>query len=274
MLQIKKKKQPKKMNPEMQDIDLMEELDYYQRTPVKKKIDQKVLITAAFLLILIAGLLFSPLFAVKEITAEGAKHYTTSQLAEMIGLSKGDNLIFFGKSKAAKTLKKDPYIEKAKVSMKLPDTMVITVTERKVRGYVPYMGAYLYIDEAGRVLDVQDSCPEALPLVKGLEFGHFTKGEVIPVENEKALDVVLQISQLMEKYELLDLVVEIDVSNPENIYAYVNQVQIVMGSMENGDTKIRYMAEIMHTIPEEDRGVLDLSTLDDPHGTVVFRYLT
>ena len=111
-------------------------------------------------------------------------------------------------------------------------------------------------------------------LVKGLAFGNFTLGEVIPVENPEALDVVLNISQLMEKYELLDLVVEIDVSNPKNIYAYVNQVQIILGDMENGDTKIRYMAEVMKTIPEEDRGTLDLSELDKPNGTVVFRYLT
>lgn len=78
----------------------------------------------------------------------------------------------------------------------------------------------------------------------------------------------------MEKYELLDLVVEIDVSNPKNIHAYVNQVEILLGEMENGDTKIRYMAEIMKTIPKEDRGTLDLSALDKPGGTVVFRYLT
>ena len=273
MLHIKKKKQPKKAKQEMIDIDLMEELDYYQKKPVKKGIDQKVLIGIAFGLVIVAGLLFSPLFAAKEITAEGASHYTTSQLAEMIGLSKGDNIIFFGKSKAAKALEKDPYIEEAKVSMKLPDTVVIQVTERKVRGYVPYMGAYLYIDEAGRVLDVQDACQEALPLVKGLQFGHFTKGEVIPVENPDALAVVLHISQLMEKYELLDLVVEIDVSNPENVYAYVNQVQIHLGDMENGDMKIRYMAEIMQTIPKEDRGVLDLSQLNNSGGAAVFRYI-
>ena len=136
------------------------------------------------------------------------------------------------------------------------------------------MGSYLYIDETGRVLDVQEACHETLPVVKGLAFGSFTLGEVIPVENPEALDVVLNISQLMEKYELLDLVVEIDVSNPKSIYAYVNQVQIILGDMENGDTKIRYMAEVMKTIPKEDRGTLDLSELDKPNGTVVFRYLT
>ena len=158
--------------------------------------------------------------------------------------------------------------------MRLPDNIVIEEKERKVRGYVPYMGAYLYIDEAGRVLDVQEACREALPMVKGLAFGNFTLGEVIPVENPEALDVVLYISQLMEKYELLDLVVEIDVSNPKSVYAYVNQVRVILGDMESGDTKIRYMAEIMKTIPKEDRGTLDLSELDKPNGTVVFRYLT
>lgn len=269
-----KKKKSKKQNKQMIDIDLMDELDYYQKPKPKKGMDQKVVIGAALAVVLVIGLLLSPIFALKNIATEGASHYTTAQLCEMIGLSEGDNILFFGKGKAAQTLEKDPYIADAKLSMRVPDTIVIEVKERKVRGYVPYMGSYLYIDETGRVLDVQEACHEALPLVKGLIFGSFTLGEVIPVENTEALDVMLHISQLIEKYELLDMVVEIDVSDPDNIYAYVNQVQIILGDMENGDTKIRYMAEIMKTIPKEDRGTLDLSELDKPHGTVVFRYLT
>ena len=269
-----KKKKSKKQNKQMIDIDLMDELDYYQKPKQKKTVDQKVMIGAGLAIVLVIGLLLSPIFALKNIAVEGANHYTAAQLCEMIGLSEGDNILFFGKGKAAQTLEKDPYIADAKLSMRVPDTIVIEVKERKVRGYVPYMGSYLYIDEAGRVLDVQEACHDALPLVKGLSFGSFTLGEVIPVENTEALDVMLHISQLIEKYELLDLVVEIDVSNPDNIYAYVNQVQIILGDMENGDTKIRYMAEVMKTIPKEDRGTLDLSELDKPHGTVVFRYLT
>ena len=258
----------------MYDIDLMEELDYYQKPKPKKGLDQKVVIGCVLGLVVVIGILLSPVFALKSVAAEGASHYTAEQLCAMIGLNEGDNILFFGKGKAAQVLEQDPYIADAKLSMRVPDTIIIEVKERKVRGYVPYMGSYLYIDEAGRVLDVQEACHEALPVVKGLAFGSFTLGEVIPVENPEALDVVLQISQMMEKYELLDIVVEIDVSNPKSIHAYVNQVQIIFGDMENGDTKIRYMAEVMKTIPEEDRGTLDLSELDKPNGTVVFRYLT
>ena len=136
------------------------------------------------------------------------------------------------------------------------------------------MGSYLYIDEEGRVLEVAGSCRDALPLVKGLKFDSFTEGEILPVQNTDALAVILEISQLMEKYELLDEVVEIDVSKPKDIYAYVNQVQIHLGNMTNGDMKIQYMQQIVKTIPKEDRGILDLSGLDNPKANVTFRYLT
>ena len=86
--------------------------------------------------------------------------------------------------------------------------------------------------------------------------------------------MILEISQLMEKYELLDEVVEIDVSKPKDIYAYVNQVQIHLGNMTNGDMKIQYMQQIVKTIPKEDRGILDLSGLDNPKANVTFQYLT
>lgn len=269
-----RKKRQQKKSQQISDFDLTEEIEHYQKKPQRKGVNQKVVIALVLVVVVLACALFSPLFAVKKIKVQGANHFTTSALCEMIGLSKGDHLLLFGKSKAEKTLMKSPYIAQAKLSARLPHTMKIKITERKVRGYVPYMGAYLYIDERGRVLEVADSCKDALPLVRGLQFDSFTEGEILPVKNTKALDVVLTISQLMEKYELLDLVVEIDVSKPKDVYAYVNQVQIHLGDMTNCDMKIQYMEQIIKKIPEEDRGVLDLSTLNNSKANVTFRYLT
>ena len=269
----RKNKQQKK-SQEMLDIDLMEEIGYYQKKPQKKGLDQKIVIALVLVVVVAACMLFSPLFSVKKIEVEGASQFTTSELCEKIGLSKGDNLLLFSKGRAEKTLEKSPYIASAKLSAKLPHTMKITIKERKARGYVPYMGSYLYIDEEGRVLEVAGSCRDALPLVKGLKFDSFTEGEILPVQNTDALAVILEISQLMEKYELLDEVVEIDVSKPKDIYAYVNQVQIHLGNMTNGDMKIQYMQQIVKTIPKEDRGILDLSGLDNPKANVTFQYLT
>ena len=256
-----RKNKRQKKSQEMLDIDLMEEIGYYQKKPQKKGLDQKIVIALVLVVVVAACVLFS-------------SQFTTSELCEKIGLSKGDNLLLFSKGRAEKTLEKSPYIASAKLSAKLPHTMKITIKERKARGYVPYMGSYLYIDEEGRVLEVAGSCRDALPLVKGLKFDSFTEGEILPVQNTDALAVILEISQLMEKYELLDEVVEIDVSKPKDIYAYVNQVQIHLGNMTNGDMKIQYMQQIVKTIPKEDRGILDLSGLDNPKANVTFQYLT
>ena len=83
----KKKKQPKKKKQEMIDIDLMDELDFYQKPEKKKGIDQKAVIAGVLVVVVFACVLFSPVFAVKEIKAEGASHFTTSELCELIGLS-------------------------------------------------------------------------------------------------------------------------------------------------------------------------------------------
>ena len=63
--------------------------------------------------------------------------------------------------------------------------MVISLTERKVRAYVPYMGSYLYIDEFGRVLEINSQMSSALPVVTGLKFDTFMLGEKINAENNE-----------------------------------------------------------------------------------------
>lgn len=261
----------KRKREEIADFDLIEELEYLDKPQKRRGIPAKFVIGFLLLMILIAGVLFSPLFAVQEILSQGTERFTTGQLAEMISLSQGDNLVLFSKSKAEKTLEQDPYIADAKLSKSLPHSITIQVTERKARGYVPYMGAYLYIDEEGRVLETQSAFYETLPVVRGLRFDSFVLGEVLPAENKEALLAVLQMSQMMKKYNLLDLVLEIDVSDTEDIYAYVNHVEIRLGSMHDSDQKIRILGEIVKTIPEEDRGSLDLRDLSKP---IIFRYLT
>ena len=79
------------------------------------------------------------------------------------------------------------------------------------------------------------------------------------------------IAQLMNKYELLDIVVKIDVSDINKVTAFVNNIEVNLGDMSNGDQKIRTMGEVVKNLGPNDRGVLDLSDLSKP---IVFKYLT
>lgn len=241
-----------------------------RKNPRRRK-PSRFLLLCLIGLLLLACISFSPLFSAKNIIVTNMEKYTKGEICEKIGLNPSSNLFLFSKSQAIKLLTKDPYIESVKITTKLPNTITIDIKERRVRGYVPYMGSYLYIDEFGRVLDIQTSFTKVLPIVKGLEFSSFQAGEVLEVTNKESLDVVVKIAQMMTKYELLDVVLSLDVSNTSQITAYVNQVEIRLGSIDNCDQKIRMLAEIIKTIPENDRGYLDLS---DVNKSIVFQYLT
>ena len=65
--------------------------------------------------------------------------------------------------------------------------------------------------------------------------------------------------------------VELDVSDPSDVYVRIRQVEVHLGSTNDSDQKVRILAQIIQTIPEEDRGTLDLFDLSKP---IVFRYLT
>ena len=245
--------------------------DKKERTPKKIRIGKKGILTFLCVLAGICAFLVSPVFTIKNIEITEMEKYTKDEICEMVNIKEGMNMFLFNRFYAMKTLKSNTYIESAKISYKLPDTIAITIDERKVRGYVPYMGSYLYIDEEGRVLEVSSEMNRALPFVYGLNFSSFTLGEKIEAENKEAFDIMVNIAYLMSKYELLDMVVKIDVSNPDKILAYVNKVEVNLGDMSNGDRKIRTMAEVIKNINENDRGSLDLSDLSKP---IIFKYLT
>ena len=102
----RKNKQQKK-SQEMLDIDLMEEIGYYQKKPQKKGLDQKIVIALVLVVVVAACVLFSPLFSVKKIEVEGASQFTTSELCEKIGLSKGGIICFCSaKAERKKRLRK------------------------------------------------------------------------------------------------------------------------------------------------------------------------
>ena len=232
---------------------------------------KKIFIILLIIVLVLGGILFSPLFSIKTINVEGCEHFTEGEILEMAGLSENQNIFAFNARKARKNLKENTYIEDVTFDMNYPSEVNVTVKERKVRGYVPYMGSYLYIDEYGRVLDIREDMTEALPVVYGLDFSGFTLGELLETNNEEAFDIIVKIAQLMTKYNLLDMVVNIDVSDTKNIKATVNKVEVTLGEITDIDQKIRTMTEIIKNIPEKDRGTLDLSDLSKPW---VFKYLT
>ncbi len=237
----------------------------------KGSMAKRALMTVAAAAAVIAILLASPVFAVNTIEINEMSYFTSDEICSIIGLNTGDNGIFFNKRKAEKILESNKYISSADISFKMPDTMLIAVNENKIYGYIPYLGSYLYLDKEGRVIDIKTETDEDLPIIEGLKFEAFTQGEIIPVENKDAFEAALIISRAMSKYEMLDKNVKINVADDENIYAYIDNIKVLLGDTSRMEEKIKTMSEAVGEITEGDRGTLDLRDLDK---TIIFKYST
>jgi cell division protein FtsQ len=99
-----------------------------------------------------------------------------------------------------------PFIEKMNVEMNGNHAVTIYVYEKMVAGCVEFMGEYLYFDKDGIVVESSSKKLDKIPEIKGLKFSEIILNEKLKVQNVvlENQDVnVEQESKLSEKQKLL-----------------------------------------------------------------------
>lgn len=228
------------------------------------------------LLIFIVIILISPVMGIKEIYVEGNEKYSQGEICKMLSVSKGNNLLAFSSRKMIKEMKKNPYIKEISVNKNyLNRTLEITVSERKISGYVKYnSSAYLYVDNEGRVLEVNSFFEERHPIVEGLEFSEFIVGEILTVNNKDAFKTMVNLSVLFEKFNIEHDVISVDVSDSKNIHFYYGKIDIILGTSDELDLKVRKMQGVINKIDELDlKETGGFLYLDDPTNPPRFKFL-
>jgi len=204
-------------------------------------------------------ILSTPIWNISTIEIEGNLYYNNEEIINQSEIYKKMHILKINKKRSVKALQNLPYIHKAKISLTYPSSVNISIIERKPIGYVPFFGTYLSIDKTGQVLDQRESNElEGLPVVEGLKFDKFILGELLEVENEDSIMVIIEMTTLMEKYDLLDKAVKIDVEDLGKIHLYINSLDVIIGEMSDLDKKIQWLCEI---IDNYEMGILDLSNV-------------
>ena len=229
------------------------------------------IISVVFLvtLILVISLFALPIFKITAININGLDNLNRAQIEEMITANIGDNIFTFSTSKSRKNILANNYVEDVKVKRELPNMVLVELQEYKLRGYVPYMGSYLYINDYGLVLDVQKEMSKQRPVVEGLSFKDFTVGEILNVENPSTFDTMVDLSKLFDKYELLGDVVRVDVTDVNNIHLYVDRIDVEFGSFDDANRKMLTFIEILKQLDKSYPGVLNLTGAN-----ATFQYMT
>ena len=191
----------------------------------------RVLAVIVIAIFSVAAFIFSlsGFFTVAYIEVRGNSHFTGEEIRNIGHAVPGHNIIYDpGKKEISEYLEQNPYIKSAKVSRRLPSTLVITVQERTENFAFGYDDDYLIMDEDGILLRKSRTEPK-LTMVSGMIVNRIKLGQVIGTEKQPVFDKLLDLMKAVRKGDLY--FVSIDISNMTSggneVKAYIYDTLVV-----------------------------------------------
>ncbi|MBQ3546606.1 MAG: cell division protein FtsQ [Lachnospiraceae bacterium] len=236
---------------------------------MSKKSKIVIFISVTLMLILVILVLAVQRIDDKDIFIEGNKKYTKEEMIQYIFDSKWDRnpFVLFYNTKF-KEIKEIPFVDTYEVEILSLDSVKVTVYEKKMIGYVTYMGTNMYFDKDGMVVENSVEVIEGIPPVTGLEFDRIVLNEKIPVEDEEVFDVVLDITQALDKYEII--VDKIYISEDNEVTLFKENIEVMLGKNKDINDKVRSLNDMMPKL-EGLNGTLDIREYNENNTGYTFK---
>ena len=240
----------------------------------------QLLTVVAVVLAFVLGL--SVFFKVKTITVSGAEVYSPWAIQEASGIKKGDNLLTFGRARAAGQIEANlPYVKNVRIGIKLPDTVNIEIDEEDVVYAIKSEeGIWWLINSSGKVVDMSNNAQaknytqvlgvtlvapqknaQAIPADE-IPTATDSDGEPMPitVTGAQRLNAAMQILRALEANDIVGEAASVDVSRMEDIVLwYGSQYQVNLGDTNRIDYKIACMCDVILQMHDYQSGILDIS---------------
>lgn len=240
----------------VQEPEICDKMQFMRRKHEKKTINFKWIILGIMTLLLVFLLLLAAgIFRVNQVKVTGNSYYTEEEIVNLVmGESKNSlYLVVFYDYLGGKEI---PFVDNVEVSMISPGKIKIRVYEKKMIGYVEYMGANLYFDKDGTVVESSGEVLEGIPCIKGLKFDTLTLYQPLNVQNGEVFDKLLSMTQVTEKYDLAPDAITLKNDSTEIVLTFGN-VRINLGTGQNMDEKAARIKSLLPDLVDKS-GVLHM----------------
>lgn len=196
-------------------------------------------------LVVIGGIMVSPLFRITRINVHNIIALSSGQVIGLINES--ENIFAFRSGRAATAIGSNPFVYRVTLSKNyLLREVNIYIIERETIGYIQFSeGQYLHVDNSGRVLAVSNEPRSQLPIAVGLNFSGFLVGEVLEALQEEAFYIMATLAGLFITYGISQNEVKINIVDTSNIRLIYGNIIVNLGLPQDLDEKIRILLSIL-----------------------------
>ena len=231
------------------------------------------IILGIIILLVISFMLIYFLCKVKKVNVTG-NTITGSEVieTEVLNDKYSENAVYvLLKSKFKFLRTKDiPFVKDYKISLTDRNTVLITVEEEMLFGYIPQAdGSYAYFDENGIVVEISNLAVEGVMPLSGIECEAAEVGEQLPIDSDQ-LNLILTLTKNLKKNDLTTGGIFFDESG--NLFMVYNTVFINYG---DGSELAAKVMRLPYILPKLDGmiGILHLEKFSLEETDIVFEKL-
>lgn len=216
------KKQPNKPNIKTSKISKEEQI---------RKINKRKIIISIFIVLFIAlcGTIYyltTPVFNIATINVYGNNKNSVDTYVSLSGIKINETNIFAFTNETIKNrIKENSYVEEVKIERKLPNTVELYITERTVDYQTEYLTSYIYLNNQGYILEINEEEEKDILKILGLNLisGNIKEGQRLENEDLIKLDVALKITNYLKYNSVENELTQIDVTDEENYILEFNK---------------------------------------------------
>lgn len=209
-----------------------------------------------------------PYFNIKNVEVQGNKAVSSKMITDISGIFKGNNIFYLNIQKSRENILKISYVSNVSIDRKLPDKIIINITERNAHYFVKLDKSYLIIDNDGIILEKRNDL-KGLKLTEiiGIKPDNRKIGESILTNSSRSsqIEILNTFSDLIERNKSDFTISSIDLSDILDLKVYYGGMCVKLGTKENLESKLNKALNILSLNQLKNaKGYIDVSYDGNP----------
>lgn len=205
----------------------------------KRTIKRSLIIFLLLISTLVILCLKLPYFNVENINVVNNRIVNSEEIISSSKINMGINIFTLNTKKIGTNILSNPYILKADIIRKLPSTILISVVEREAAFYIEENNKFLILDKNGVVLEIKDNVNNMnLTKLEGLDVSDFTMGKVIPKVDNRELELISLMTDLISLNKINKSginITSVNIADSYNVQVLCNNMLLKLGNVNIKD---------------------------------------